>query len=494
MSQANKLCSRRPFQDGKDVTSSPSADNRSLLGGGANEDRIATGHFLFGAFFLAVGGFLYMVALASLHFAEVFPISYGRFESMANLSLMIGFAVTSLVGGIYYVLPRLTGARLWGTPLARAGLWALSGLTVAGLILTALGFGDGRAPLNIPWWLHIPMVFTVAIPAVVTVGTLFNRTEPRSFVTLGFVIGGVTWLPLLYLAYFGGGLFGSVGETYSDLFFTAGFITMFLFTVGAGLFYYTLVKEIDIPLASKQLASVGFWSLGFAGVWWGVSQLVFGPGPDWIAGVAAALGLAFPIGALANAANVSLTLEGHWEELREEPGIASGVVGLYLVVGIAVMAAFASFPAVGSVTALTGFWEAIEFAALAGAGPLLIAGISFKALPRITGREHPNPSRARAFNVLTILGSIGVLVSLATAGIVHGYSWTAGSNAAAYVDAGEGWAAGAGTADVLMFIAVGFGAVSFIGHLVYAQFVAGTVFSGKAVEQEVLVDAGVSDE
>jgi hypothetical protein len=79
------------------------------------------------------------------------------------------------------------------------------------------------------------------------------------------------------------------------------------------------------------------------------------------------------------------------------------------------------------------------------------------------------------------------MVSLLAAGLVSGYSWIAGSNSAAYVDAGEGWAAGAGAADVLLLFAFGFGIVAFLGQLAYAATVFGTFFNGRPVPQEVLV-------
>jgi cbb3-type cytochrome oxidase subunit 1 len=478
------------------VATGQSADIRSFLGGGADEDRVAAAHFLVGAVFLVVGGLIELLAIFALRFAGISPASFGQLEPMANFALMIGFAVITLVGGVYYALPRLTGARLWSTDLARGGLFLLSGLVVVGLFLVGFGLGDGRLPFGVPWWIDIPMLFALAIPAVVTMGTITNRRERRSFVTLWFIIGGTAWLPLLYLAHLAGRLpfLGSVARTYSDLFFSAGFVTMFLLTVGSGLFYYTLVKEVDVPLASRQLASVGFWSLGFAGVWWGVSQLAFGPGPGWVDGVAAALGLAFPIGALANAANVSLTLEGHWEELGDKPGVASGVIGLYMAVAVGVMASLAAFPSINAVAALTGYWEAIEYAALLGVGPLLAAGVVFDALPRVSGKAMPTRVRAKSFNRLTVTGVAGVLVSLGAAGITSGYSWVAGSNSAAYVDAGDGWAAGAPAAEPLMLIAVVFAAVAFLGQLAYVSTVAGTLFSGKAVEQEILVESVVSNE
>jgi cbb3-type cytochrome oxidase subunit 1 len=270
---------------------------------------------------------------------------------------------------------------------------------------------------------------------------------------------------------------------------------MFVFTVGTGLFYYTVVKELDVSLASRQLALVGFWSLGFAAAWWGAAQLIFGPAPAWVAGVAAALGLAFPIGTLANAANVSLTLEGSWGDLSEKPGITAGIYGLYLAVAIATLAALAGFRSIASVTALTAFWEAIEYAAIAGPGALLIAGVSFSAMPRLVGRKISSLKRARSFSRLTVIGSIGTLLFMSAAGILSGYSWIGGSNTAAYIDAGEGWAAGLGTSfETLMLVAVGFAFVTFAGQLAYAATIFGTVTTGKATTQEVLVTREPGDE
>lgn len=472
------------------------ADNPTLREGATEESRAAAHHFLVGAGFLVLAGELQLLSLMSIHFDDIFPIAYGRLEPMANFSMIIGFVVISMLGGIYYVLPRLTGTRLWGDDLASITLIALTSSVFVGLLTIAFGSGEGRQPFGLPWWMHIPLVFLLAVPALITVGTINNRTEERSYVTLWFVIGGVTWLPLLYLAYFSGELpyFHSIAVEYSNVFFSAGFVTMFVFTVGSGLFYYTLVKELDVSLASRQLALVGFWSLGFASVWWGTAQLLFGPSPGWLSGVGAALGLAFPIGALANAANASLTLEGSWDEVGGRPDIRAGVIGMYMGVGVAVVAALAGFRSIASVTSLTAFWEAVEYAAIAGVGTLLIASVSFAAVPRLIGKELI-ANRARAFITLTLVGSAGVLVFMSAAGIVSGYSWLGGSNAAAYIDAGEGWAAGLGSSvDTLMLVAIGFGVVTFLGQLMYAATIIGTAATGKAIAQEVLVAKEPEDE
>lgn len=473
------------------------ADIESLLGGGSGGDRLAATHFLVGAVFLVLGGALSVLSLLSLRFAGLFPVTFGLFEPMANLALLIGFGVTSLVGGVYYVLPRLTGVGLWRTELAGLGLVGAAGLVSVGLVAIGFGFGSGRDPLGLPWWLNLPLALVLTIPAFVTIGTISRREEQRSYVTVWFVLGGTIWLALLSLAYLIGylGFLDSLAVAYSNLFYSSGLVTMVIFTLGSGLLYYTVVKEMDVALSSRQLAMIGFWSLGFASVWWGVAQLMFGPGPGWVSGVVAALGLALPLGALANAANVSLTLEGSWHRLEDKPGVRAGVYGLYLGVGVAVLAALAGFKSVAAVTSLTAFWEAIEYTAVAGVGALLVGGVSLQALPRLVGREIHSIDRARSFTRLTIVGTIGVLVSLAASGVVSGYSWIGGSNSAAYVDAGEGWQAGAGgVPDTLLLTAILFGIITFIGQLAYASTLFGTVTRGKATTQELLVPAEARNE
>jgi cbb3-type cytochrome oxidase subunit 1 len=473
------------------------ADFRALLGGGSGEDRLAATHFVVGALFLLLGGAFQLLSLFAIRFGDLLPVPYGRLELAANLTLMVGFTVVSLTGGIYYVLPRLTGTRLEARPLAGLGLLGMAGLTGLGILAIFFGFGDGREPFGLPWWLDIPLALVLFVPGVVNSATIRKREEKRSFVTLWFLIGGVVWLPLLYVAHLVAELPGvsQVTVAYAEMFFSAGFVTMFLVTVGSGLVYYTVVKEMDVPLASRQLALVGFWSLGFAAAWWGAAQLLFGPGPSWVAGVAAALGLAFPIGALANAANVSMTLEGSWGEVGDRPAVLSAVLALYLTVGVATVAALAGFRSIGAVTSVTPFWEAVEYVLISGVATLFVSSVALGALPRIVGRQVETVQKARRFQRLIVTGSVGLLLFLGGAGVLSGYSWIAGSNSGLYVDAGEGWGAGlGGSYDTLLLIALIFGAVLAAGLGGYTFTLLGTIARGKAIPQEILVDREGPDE
>src|SRR5690606_1412264 len=86
------------------------------------------------------------------------------------------------------------------------------------------------------------------------------------------------WLPLLYATYFVGHapFVSSVARAYMDSALLAGIVTMVVGVLGSGLLYYTVVRELDVALASRPLATVGMWSLAFASIWWGVAQLPIG--------------------------------------------------------------------------------------------------------------------------------------------------------------------------------------------------------------------------
>ena len=82
------------------LAATQTADIRALLGAG-DEDRVAVAHFLVGALFLVLAGVFQLLALFALRFAGLSPISFGRAESMANITVMLGFLVLTLAGGAW---------------------------------------------------------------------------------------------------------------------------------------------------------------------------------------------------------------------------------------------------------------------------------------------------------------------------------------------------------------------------------------------------------
>ena len=353
------------------------------MAAGARPDSAATRHLFTSTAFLGVGSVLWLASMAAMRFPALFPISAGRLRPMAAIALFLGWLVLGLAGGVYYLLPRLTGASLRAEGLANLALAAAAGTFAVAIVLVGLGFGDGREPFAIPWWWDIPVLGILCVPALVTMGSLGERRESTVYPSLWFMVAGVTWLPVLYLI---GNLPGlrSLAMALGDLVFTGGFLHVWALGVATGLAYYVVPKASGQPLANRQLARVGFWSLLFGAVWMGPVQLVAGPQPEWLQAVASVLGLAIPVASIANAVNLALTIGPEWKNIGRQAD--SGFGHRRIRHGGDRRASplrIAGFRSAAVLVAFTPFWEGVIYLLVFGAVILLFASF------RLAGHPHP---------------------------------------------------------------------------------------------------------
>ena len=386
-----------------------------------NQDRAAVTHLLTSSLHLALGAVLTLLALA----ARVFPdaltgvLGFGRVWPMAMTSIMIGWLATALIGAVYQVLPRLTGTKLWNENLATLGGWALSGLGLVGVVVLAAGLGDGGGPLGLPWWLDAAVAAVLAVPLVVTAQTLRARTETGVFPTVWFAVGGV-------VSIFGLAVVAAVPVTaglalaLQDVVFTAGFSTLWVTLVGTGVAYYVAVRATGNPLANRQLARAGFWSLVFAGIWAGPAQIALAPYPDWVAPVGAALTLALVVAALANGLGLAQTVAPDWTDAATRPVLGALAAGIVFSIVTAVASSAATFQSASVLVAFTGFWDGVLYLALFGVGGMFVAAWAYQTLPAMTGRALADPAAAsrQVRWTLWFVGGTGLL--LMVSGIVAG--------------------------------------------------------------------------
>ncbi len=452
-------------------------------------DSAALAHLIASTPFLGLGGAMYLISLISQAYPGVFEgfFSTGRLRPMAMAIILVGWLVPALAGAIYYVLPRLTGTLLWKEAMVRQAAWGYGGVALAAVATIALGLGDGVQPLALPWWMDIPVLGLFSVPVVVAVQTVRDRSERGVYVTLWFVLAGAAWLPLLYLVTNLPGL-NAVARSLQEVTMSAGVITLWVMTVGIGVAYYTVVKVTGSPLANRQLARVGFWSLAVAATWAGPAQIAFGPTPTWLHQFAAVLTLALPVAAISNAFALSLTAG----DAISKPGEAlrATIWGIGFVVLVAALTAIASFGSASALLAFTTFWNGIEYMALFGAGALLVAGWAFQAMPAMAGLALPGTKHARQFIRLTVVGVAATGALLMLAGVLEGFRWAGGSFTGAFVDAGSGWE----SSPALLTVASLTGFLTLAGQGYFMFTVFRTLTGGVATDREVFVAIEAEDE
>ena len=131
-------------------------------------DSAARRHLIAAVIFLLVAGFFTMLLFVKLAYPNFLGgqafTTYGRLRPIAVSATVLGFVTLMHLAAIYYLVPRLTGARLWNERLANLGLWLAVGVNVAAIVALAAGYSDGREWLEIPWWLDVAVVAMLLVP------------------------------------------------------------------------------------------------------------------------------------------------------------------------------------------------------------------------------------------------------------------------------------------------------------------------------------------
>jgi cbb3-type cytochrome oxidase subunit 1 len=257
--------------------------------------------------------------------------------------------------------------------------------------------------------------------------------------------------------------------------------------MGFGIAYYVAVKQTDNPLANRQVAKAGFWSLAFAGAFLGPVQVAFGPTPDWLDSISAVLSLALPVSAIATTAAVATTIDDDWSDAADNPTLLAVGYGLALAIVASVISVFGAFSSAAALVGFTAFWDGIQFLVLFGVGGTFLSAFAYQAIPAMTGRRIDDITTEGRQIKLVAWGSLGTAVFLVIGGILSGFSWTGGSYTGSYTDAGEGWAEAMALPNVFIGIAVLGALVTFLGQLLFVRNVTSAITSGTATAQEVLV-------
>ncbi|MFN2485073.1 MAG: cbb3-type cytochrome c oxidase subunit I [Acidimicrobiia bacterium] len=453
---------------------------RALL---LTSDTAATRYLFAAAAWLAIGSLTWLAAMLAMRFPGLLPLTFGRLRPMAMIALGLGWLVLGLEAAIFYLLPRLTGAPLALEKQLNRALPLLILIVAAAMAIVGLGLGDGREPFALPWWLDLPVLGLTALALGPTMLTLSKRQEGMVYPSLWFALVGVLWLPVLYLA---GNLPGlsALGIALSDALFSAGFLNVWAVGVATGAAYYVVPKVSGQPLANRQLARVGFWSLAFGAVWMGVSQFAAGPQPEWLGGIGGVLGLALPVAGLANTTNLAMTIGQKWPAIGAQPVLKAALAGSSLVTLGSLLAALAGFRSASVLVGLTLFWEGVWVLILSGVA-LLFGAFAWQAVPNLVGRSVDR-STHQVVKRLSI-GGVGTGLLLVLAGYTSGVAWSGAGFSGAFETTGAGWSAGVGLAGIFSGLALAVFVYLTWGMIGLALTIYRALTSGKATVQEVLV-------
>ncbi len=467
-------------------------ENRSAAGiirGADSAGRVAI--LLAGIFLLLAVG-LQVLATLKLAYPDFLSnnsfLSYGRLQPMADATALFGWLTFSNLAIIYYLLPRLTGARLWNEPVAVVATFTTAAVTVLAVVGIGLGYTDGRPLADVHYIADAVLLITYLVPLVVTAQTIRHRTETSTYVSLYYVLAGLVWLIGATIV---GNIPGEavVGGLVQSEFYTSTIYTMWAVGIGIGGAYYIVPKTTGNPLYSRSMAMVGFWSLVITSLWAGLASQIYGPVGDWAESIGAVFALGMIIPAVAVLANLVGTMSGKWDMLRTHADVRFAIVGSLAAVFVALVAGTQGFRSVSAVIGLTTFVSGTQLASVWGVGTLFACAFGYHAIPRTAGRLTFSPPLARTQLRLLLTGVVLASGALWAAGLASGYTWVSAAYSGTSAIAGDGFSATADAVGGLYSLGLLGMLVMAAAALLYAYNVWRTFTSGQTTTRELLVFA-----
>lgn len=349
-------------------------------------------------------------------------LTYGRLQAAGTTTLLFGFILPAAALAGLGLLARLGGGRggLAGLPLAGTLLWNLG--VAAGTLAVLRGHNAGAEWLEYPAPVFPLLTGGAALWAVSALVTYGRREEADAYPSAWFLLAALLTLPwfLTVIPALGAGpeaagVAGVVVRRWA----LNGLVAVSAGGVGLAGLLYLVPRLAGVPLASRQLALLGFWTWIFFTPW--AATFHGDPVPLWLVSAGVAGRTLAAIAFLALAWNFGMTLAGGgWKRLRAAAGgrwVLAGLAGWFIA---GVLGFLGNRPSGSALFRLTWFTPGLELLVVLGFLLPVILALQWDAWPGLAGR--PAPALLQGAGAWLVLGGAAlVVVPLLLAGLSQGF-------------------------------------------------------------------------
>lgn len=365
--------------------------------------------------------------LAVLHLVQAYDASflahcpiftYGRLGAMQETAAIYGWAANAGLAVALWLLGRLGGAPLRSLNWACGGalFWNL-GVT-AGVIGIALGEGSSTSFLHLPYAVQPLLVVAYAAIAVPGVLAWTGRKQSVTFAAQWYAVAALFLFPWLLSAaqvMLHAAPVRGVLQAIVEGWYVQSVWTLWLFPLALAAAYYLVPKITGRAIPSYDFSSLGFWTLLVIGGWTAGRHLVGGPVPAWLVSIAIVSCTMLLVHFIIVALNLRGAFGGGGPVLKF---VAFGLFS-YLVGGL--WDAVTCMRNVAEITQFTWIDQAQTQLALTGAFSAIVIGAIYFLFPRVTGQAWPSATLIRAHLFTTVIGTLGLVLSLVVAGWIQGH-------------------------------------------------------------------------
>ena len=261
-------------------------------------------------------------------------LTFGRLRPIHVNGVIWGAFSTIFIGLCHYVVPRLTGVRLWRERWSYGLLLVWNLNLAAATVLLALGHNRGWEAGELPRINVVVILLGLALLTVQLLMTIRNRRQPELYVSLWYLIAAFVWTDVnLILLLLGPYHIPGINNAAWHGLYIHYVVGLWITPAGYVLIYYFLPASVRSPIYSHKLSMIGFWSLAFFYPFVGIHHYLYSPIADWAETIAIVSSMMLIIPVWTVIQNFFGTVAGRWRELGQNLPAKFLVVGslMYLI-------------------------------------------------------------------------------------------------------------------------------------------------------------------
>ena len=353
-------------------------------------------------------------------------LTFGRLRPIHVNGVIFGAFSTLFIGLCYYILPRLTGVRVYKQVWGYVLVWVWNFGLVLGLGSLFFGYNQGLEAGELPLIPDI-MIFVVIVALTVQfIMTVARRARPPMYVSLWYLVAAFVWtVANLILGFVIPYTIPGINNAAFHGLFLHYIVGLWITPAGYVLIYYFLPASVRNPIYSHKLSMIGFWSLALFYPFVGIHHYLFSPIADWAETLAIITSMLLIVPVWTVLQNFFGTMIGRWHTFGHNLTAKFMILGSLMYLVGCFQGSVEALRSIQEPTHFTDFVISHSHLTVFGTFVVWAIGGTVYVWPKLFGRPLWSFKLANwSFWLITFGISIMGLV-LSAQGIQQGYMWMA---------------------------------------------------------------------
>lgn len=355
-------------------------------------------------------------------------LTFGRLRPMHVNGVIFGAFSTLFIGLCYYILPRLTGVRVYRQEWGHYLVWIWNLGLVIGMISLALGYNQGLEAGELPLLPDIILFIGVVLLTIQFTMTVVQRVQRSMYVSLWYLVAAFIWTTAnLILGFVIPYAIPGINNAAFHGLFLHYIVGLWITPAGYVLIYYFLPASVKNPIYSHKLSMIGFWSLALFYPFVGIHHYLFSPIADWAETLAIITSMLLIIPVWTVLQNFFGTMIGRWQSFGTNLTAKYMILGSLMYLIGCLQGSLEALRSIQEPTHFTDFVISHSHLTVFGTFVVWAIGGTVYVWPKLFNREIWSFKLANWSFWLITFGISIMGVVLSAQGLQQGFMWMAGT-------------------------------------------------------------------